>query len=60
MKLLDYINKVRVDEAKKMMIATPDIAIEELSEKSGFKNSRTFRRIFLKHENISPSKFAKM
>ncbi len=59
-KLLDYINKVRVDEAKRMIIANPEITIEELSEKSGFKNSRTFRRIFLKHENISPSKFARM
>ncbi len=58
-KLLDYINKVRIDEAKKLMLANPEITIEELSEKSGFKNSRTFRRIFLKYEEVSPSKFVK-
>lgn len=58
-KLLDYINKVRIDEAKKMILANPEITMEELSEKSGFKNSRTFRRIFLKYEEVSPSKFAK-
>lgn len=59
-KLLDYINKVRIDEAKKILIANPEITMEELSEKSGFKNSRTFRRIFLKLEDVSPSKFSKM
>lgn len=56
-KLLDYINKVRVDEAKKLMIQNPDISVEELAEKSGFSNSRTFRRVFMKYENTSPSKF---
>ncbi len=60
MKLLDYINKVRIEEAKKMMIVNPEITMEELSEKSGFKNSRTFRRIFLKYEEVAPSKFVKM
>jgi YesN/AraC family two-component response regulator len=59
MKLLDYINKVRIEEAKKLLMSKPDISIEELSEKSGFKNSRTFRRIFTKYEDVSPSKFTK-
>lgn len=56
-KLLEYINRVRIDEAKKMMLENPKMTIEELAEKSGFANSRTFRRIFLKNENTSPSKF---
>jgi len=56
-KLLEYINRVRIDEAKKMMISNPQMSVEEIAEKSGFANSRTFRRIFSKNENTSPSKF---
>ena len=59
MKLLDYINKVRVEEAKKLLMANRDISVEELAEKSGFKNSRTFRRTFMKFEEVAPSKFTK-
>lgn len=56
-KLLEYINKVRIDEAKKLMIHNPDASIEEIVYRIGFTNSRTFRRIFLKYENVPPSKF---
>ena len=34
-KLLEYINKVRVDESKKMMIQNPELGIEEVAEKAG-------------------------
>lgn len=57
--LLAYINRVRIDEAKKLLLETPDISIEELSERTGFSNSRSFRRIFQRYENIPPSKFGK-
>ena len=56
-KLLEYINKVRIDEAKKLMIHNPDASMEEIVYRIGFTNSRTFRRIFLKYENVPPSKF---
>lgn len=57
--LLAYINRVRIDEAKKLLLEKPDISIEELSENTGFSNSRSFRRIFQRYENIPPSKFGK-
>lgn len=57
--LLAYINRVRIDEAKRLLLENPDISIEELSERTGFSNSRSFRRIFQRYENIPPSKFGK-
>ena len=57
--LLAYINRVRIDEAKRILLENPDISIEALSEQTGFSNSRSFRRIFQRYENIAPSKFGK-
>ena len=57
--LLAYINRVRIDESKQLLLEKPDISIEELSENTGFSNSRSFRRIFQRYENIPPSKFGK-
>lgn len=58
-KLLEYLNKVRIEEAKKIMIKNPKLSVEEVAEMTGFANSRSFRRIFLKYEAIPPSKFLK-
>ncbi len=40
--LLDYINDVRIEHAKKFL-STTDMTVEEITEKVGFTNSRTFR-----------------
>lgn len=58
-KLLDYINKVRIDEAKRLMLENPALSIEQVTEMTGFGNSRTFRRIFKSLEDMSPSQFRK-
>ena len=58
-KLLEFINKVRIAQAKKLMLSQPELSVEEIAEKTGFSNSRTFRRIFQKYENSAPSKFLK-
>lgn len=58
-KLLDYINKVRIDEAKRLMHENPALSIEQVTEMTGFGNSRTFRRIFKSLEDMSPSQFRK-
>lgn len=58
-KLLEFINKVRVDKAKKLMVSNPDLSVEEVAFQTGFSSSRTFRRIFQKYEESAPSKFVK-
>lgn len=45
--LLDYINDVRIEHAKKLLTTT-DMTIEEITGAVGYANSRTFRRNFRK------------
>ena len=57
--LLDYINNVRVEEAKRILKEEKRISMEELADSCGFSNVRTFRRIFTKYTGASPTKYYK-
>lgn len=50
----DYLNSVRLNEAVSLLMNT-DATIEEISDKAGFPNPRTFSRVFLKTYNVLPS-----
>ncbi len=52
----DYINQVRINKALEIIKADKKITIEELSEKTGYNNSRTFRRAFNKITGTTPKK----
>lgn len=51
-----YITKVRIDNAKKLLVET-DYSISDISEKCGFNDSNHFSYVFKNEEKISPSKF---
>lgn len=59
MTISDYIRKVRIDNAKKMLLETND-SISEISVKCGFNDSNYFSSVFKKQEKISPLKFKKL
>ncbi len=54
--LLDYINDVRIEHAKKFL-STTDMTVEEITEKVGFTNSRTFRRNFRKAAGMTAADY---
>lgn len=54
----DYIRKVRINKAKKLLSETND-SISEISVKCGYNDSNYFSYVFKKEEKISPSKFRK-
>lgn len=54
--LLDYINKIRIDEAKKL-IKSEKSNLECIAKKVGYSNVKTFTRIFTKIEGITPGKY---
>lgn len=54
--MADYINKVRVEKAKKIMEET-DQTVLETAISVGFNNIRTFMRAFIKYESITPGKY---
>lgn len=50
--LLNYINDVRIEHAK-VLLKTTGKTVDEISEETGFANSRTFRRNFQKATGIT-------
>ena len=50
--LLGYINDVRIEHAK-VLLKTTGKTVDEISEETGFANSRTFRRNFLKATGVT-------
>lgn len=53
--VLDYIARVRIDAARKLLIGT-DLLIFEIAEKTGYANTETFCRVFKKFTGKNPSR----
>lgn len=53
---LEYLAKIRVDRAKKLMLES-EKSINEISQLVGYSNVQTFIRVFKKLENITPGQF---
>ncbi len=56
--IVDYINHQRVDAAK-MLLASTDLKIIDVSNKCGIENIAYFNRIFKKITGVTPSAFRK-
>lgn len=55
----NFINKFRVEEAKRLLVTDPDLSIKEICYEVGFKSSSTFHDAFKKFTGTSPAKFRK-
>ena len=51
-----YINRIRINEAKRLLMET-QMNIGEIAYKVGFNNQSHFNRVFKAENNISPSEF---
>ena len=56
--LMEYINYLRLEEAKQMLDKHSELTIEAIAEKCGF-NLRTFHRLFIDIYQVSPAKYRK-
>lgn len=56
MSLKDYINKLRIEKAKKYLLET-DLKISEISRKLGYSQISYFGSIFKKLENLTPNEY---
>jgi len=54
--LLDYINIMRVEEAKKLLKSEKG-NLESIAKKVGYSNVKTFTRVFTKIQGITPGKY---
>ncbi|MCX7711781.1 MAG: AraC family transcriptional regulator [Clostridia bacterium] len=56
--LVDYINKLRIEEAKRLLLHSGE-TIMDLAINLGYNSDRTFNRFFKKYEGITPGEFRK-
>lgn len=54
--ILDYIQKVRLQKAKKLLVST-ELSISDIAEKTGFSSQSYFTKVFKKQNGISPSNY---
>jgi AraC-like DNA-binding protein len=54
-----FVNEYRLNEAKLLLMQTPEIHLSEISELSGFGSVNSFMRIFKMMENCTPTEFKK-
>ncbi|MGI6570069.1 MAG: helix-turn-helix domain-containing protein [Caldicoprobacterales bacterium] len=56
MNFLDYLNKTRIEHAKKLL-ANSDYTVAEVALRSGYNNDQAFNRFFKKFEGITPGMY---
>jgi len=56
--LSHYITRIRVEEAKRLLVTTK-LSITEISEAIGYANNASFTKMFKKNENVSPKTYRK-
>lgn len=55
---LAYIQRMRVAAAKQLL-ATTNLSFDEIAYRSGYENSASFRKIFVRRVNLLPSEYRK-
>lgn len=51
----DWINELRINEAKNLLLEHPDFSISEISEIAGFSDKSNFGRVFARHMGMPPN-----
>ena len=53
----DYLIHCRIEKAKVMLIAKPNLSITDIAFRCGFESSQYFATVFKKKADISPSQY---
>ena len=53
----EYLTGIRIEQAKRMLLETPNALIRDVALKVGFKSQHHFSRTFKNHEGVWPSDF---
>jgi len=57
---IEYLNNVRINKSKDILLKNPNLKIDEITIRSGYESSSYFCSIFRKIEGISPGKFREL
>ena len=53
-----WVNGLRVDEAKRLMTEQPELKIQDIAERCGFSSRHVFTQIFTRETGVNPSKWS--
>ena len=56
---VEFLNNMRLEHAKKLLMSNVNLSIKQVSEESGFKDSYYFSRFFKEKTGMTPSTFRK-
>ncbi len=56
-KLSEYIARLRVEKAKELLDAEPELRVEEVAKMSGFLQNRTFYNTFKRYTGLTPTQY---
>ena len=59
-RIFEYINLVRIQKSKEMLLSQPDLAIRDIAHNNGFEDVSYFCYIFKRIEKITPGDFRKL
>ena len=54
-----FVNKYRIEEAKRLMTEQPDLKLDEVAAQSGFSSSVILIRVFNREVGLSPKEWRK-
>ncbi len=57
--LIEYLQNLRVEEAKRLLEASPT-AVDEISVRAGYEDPSFFRRLFKRRTGLTPSQYRRM
>ena len=52
-----WVNRLRVEEAKRLMTTKPDLKMQDIANKCGFSSRQALHRAFLRETGITPREF---
>ncbi|MDR1130082.1 MAG: helix-turn-helix domain-containing protein, partial [Prevotellaceae bacterium] len=56
----EWINELRIGEAKKLLLQHPEMTVNEVAHCSGFSDRSHFLRLFRKHAGVSTTEWKKL
>jgi AraC-like DNA-binding protein len=57
---MEYLNNVRINKSKDLLMKNPDLRIKDVSVRSGYDSTSYFCSIFRRMEGMSPGKFREL
>ena len=53
-----FVNRYRIDEAKRLLSEQPDMKLKDVSQRCGFSSPNTFTRTFIRETGVTPSEWS--